>query len=93
MIKNKRNPNLFTKLFARKHKTPDTVTVESLLAQDDVTEAINILLERQHKIKSLMIIHVNKDDTWGMINTDDITNSDWVWWAEQVKNDILNGEG
>jgi signal recognition particle receptor subunit beta len=91
MIKNKRKSNIFSKLFARKK----TVTIDSILAQDDVTEAINILLERQHKIKSLMIIHVNKDDTFETISTDDIKryhNSDWIWWAKQIKNDIFNGE-
>lgn len=64
MIKNKRQSNIFKKLFARKPKTPDIITIDSLLSQDYVDDAINILRERQSHIKSLMIIHVNKDDTW-----------------------------
>jgi len=89
MIKNKRKSNLLSKLFARKQKV---VTVDSLLAQDDVTETINILLERKPKIKSLMIIHVNDDGTYGTITTDDVTNADWIWWVEQIQHDIFSGE-
>ena len=90
MIKNKRESNLFKKLFTRHNKA--IVTVDSLLAQDDISEAINILLERKPKIKSLMIIHVNDDGTYGTITTDDVTNADWIWWVEQIQHDIFSGE-
>jgi hypothetical protein len=64
-------------------------TIDDLLSKDDVNEAIDILVSRKKKIKKLVIIHINDDDTWGTVTTD-MTNCDLLWYLELVKNDLFN---
>jgi hypothetical protein len=66
------------------------VTVDDLLTSSDVNDAINILCQRKTHIKSLIVLHVNKDGTWGTIATDDVTDANFIFLMEQAKHDLFN---
>ena len=73
-----------------KRKKTQLLTVDKLLAQDDVANTLSIIADKQPHIKTLIAIYVNDDDTYGHISTDDVTNADLLWYLELIKNDIFN---
>lgn len=85
-----KTPHIFSGItnILKQHKT----TIDDLLTEDDVNDAINIICEKKSKVKSLIIIYANKDNSYGAITTENLTNADMMWYLEQVKLDLLTGE-
>jgi hypothetical protein len=66
------------------------VTVDDLLTQSDVNDALSMISEIKSEVKTLIIIYVKKDGNYNTITTDSVTNGDLNWYLDQVKDDILH---
>lgn len=66
------------------------VTVNDLLARDDVNEVLRDIDTIKPEIDSLIAIWIDKDDKLHWEITDNTLTSQLIWALESVKHDMLN---
>jgi hypothetical protein len=64
-------------------------TIDDLLTADDVNSAIELLIASKVGVKKLIIVCLS-GDSYTTICTDNITNAEIVFYAEQLKHDLFS---